>query len=72
MCGIFGVISTSIVDKKKLSQLVKHSQQRGKDSSGLIFLNGSTYNINRADYDVDKLLNKVKPYKKVTYDPSIY
>ncbi len=63
MCGIFGVISTSNVDKKKLSQLVEHSRQRGKDSSGLIFFDGSRYNINRADYDIDKLLNKVKPYK---------
>lgn len=62
MCGIFGVISTSNVDKKKLSQLVEHSRQRGKDSSGLFFLEANKYKISRADYDIDKLLNKVKPY----------
>ena len=63
MCGIFGIISTTIVDKKKLSQLVNHSRQRGKDSSGLIFLDENKYKIDRADYDVDKLLKKIRPYK---------
>ena len=63
MCGIFGVISTLIVDKKKLSQLVKHSQQRGSDSSGLIYLNDGKYTVNRADYNIEKLLNNVKPYE---------
>lgn len=63
MCGIFGIISTTIVDKKKLSQLVNHSRQRGKDSSGLIFLEENKYKIDRADYDVDKLLKKIRPYK---------
>ena len=37
MCGIFGVIAPDIISKKELKLLVKHSQQRGKDSSGLIF-----------------------------------
>lgn len=62
MCGIFGVISTSKVDKSKLSKLVKHSQQRGVDSSGLIFFKHNSYQVNRADYNIDKLLGKVKPY----------
>ncbi len=62
MCGIFGVISTSTVDKAKIRRLVKHSQQRGKDSSGLITLEGLKYHIDRADYDIDKLLKRVKPY----------
>lgn len=60
MCGIFGTISTSTVDLKKLSKLAVHSKQRGKDSSGLIFINDDTYKINRADYDIEKLLSKVK------------
>ena len=58
MCGIFGVISTKPVDKKLVLNLVKHSQQRGKDSSGLITLNHGIYNIHRADYNVVKLLKK--------------
>ena len=41
MCGIFGVISDSIVKTKNLKTLVNHSTQRGKDSSGLIFNDGN-------------------------------
>ena len=62
MCGIFGVVSNTSVDKSKLKQLVKHSKQRGKDSSGLIYYQNSGYKINRADYDIQILLNKVRPY----------
>jgi glucosamine--fructose-6-phosphate aminotransferase (isomerizing) len=63
MCGIFGVISNNEVDEKKLKLLVNHSKQRGKDSSGLVYIENNTYKINRADYDIDKLLSIVKPYK---------
>jgi glucosamine--fructose-6-phosphate aminotransferase (isomerizing) len=62
MCGIFGIISQNKIDKKDLKLLVKHSQQRGKDSSGLIYLDNEHYQICRADHDIDKLLNKTKPY----------
>ena len=58
MCGIFGIISQNKIDKKDLKLLVKHSQQRGKDSSGLIYLDNEHYQICRADHDIDKLLNK--------------
>ncbi len=63
MCGIFGQISVKAVNRDSLSKLVRHSQQRGMDSSGLIFDEGSTYRINRADYKIEKLLKKVKPFK---------
>lgn len=63
MCGIFGVISNNKVSDQKLKTLVNHSKQRGKDSSGLIYIENDIYKINRADYDIDKLLSKVKPYK---------
>lgn len=62
MCGIFGVVSNTSVSKQKLQTIVKHSKQRGKDSSGLIYYVNNEYIVNRADYDVEKLLNKVKPY----------
>lgn len=62
MCGIFGVIAKQKIDKADLKSLVKHSQQRGKDSSGLIFVNDNRFQIVRADYDINKLLNQVKPY----------
>ena len=63
MCGIFGVVSSSnSQNKTKIKQLVKHSKQRGVDSSGLIHLEKSVYKVNRADYDVEKLLTKTKPF----------
>lgn len=64
MCGIFGMISkSSSINKPKFQQLVKHSQQRGKDSSGLIHFDEKKYIVNRADFNIEKLLNKVKPYE---------
>jgi glucosamine--fructose-6-phosphate aminotransferase (isomerizing) len=62
MCGIFGVVSNTKIDKNKLKKIVHHSKQRGKDSSGLIYITNETYQVNRADYDIDKLLCKIKPY----------
>lgn len=62
MCGIFGVVSNSKIDKKKLQKVVSHSKQRGKDSSGLIHFSNFKYKINRADYDVEKLLKKVNVF----------
>jgi glucosamine--fructose-6-phosphate aminotransferase (isomerizing) len=63
MCGIFGVVSNRVIDKNKLKKIVDHSKQRGKDSSGLIYIENDTYQINRADFEIDKLLANVKPYK---------
>ena len=62
MCGIFGIISQKSIEKKELKMLAHHSQQRGKDSSGLIFIGGGKYQIYRADYSIDRLLSKAKPY----------
>jgi glutamine---fructose-6-phosphate transaminase (isomerizing) len=63
MCGIFGQVSPSGVNRRHLKKLVKHSEQRGKDSSGLIYYDKFDYKVNRADYKIEKLLNKVKPYE---------
>jgi glutamine---fructose-6-phosphate transaminase (isomerizing) len=62
MCGIFGIISKEKIDKTNFTFLVKHSQQRGRDSSGLVYYENSKYKISRADFNVEKLLKKVKPY----------
>ena len=59
MCGIFGIISQTSIDKENLNYLVNHSRQRGRDSSGLIYLKRKSYHVYRADYDVKKLLDKV-------------
>ena len=63
MCGIFGQISKYKINKENLIKLVKHSEQRGMDSSGLVFNADSSYKVERADYKIEKLLNKVEPYE---------
>lgn len=62
MCGIFGIVSASKINQDDFDVLVRHAQQRGKDSSGLILFNGNKYNVHRADYTVTKLVKEVNPY----------
>lgn len=64
MCGIFGIISDKALPKKVIKDIVIHSRQRGKDSSGLMVLNSNNkYNIFRADYDIVTLLKEVNPFQ---------
>lgn len=56
------MISSSAVPKADLAYLVEHSQQRGRDSSGLVVFNDGVYSIHRADYAVTRLLEDVRPY----------
>ncbi|HQS71847.1 MAG TPA: hypothetical protein PLH07_00970 [Sulfurovum sp.] len=63
MCGIFGQIAKEKINKEKFIKLVKHSEQRGIDSSGLIYYADAKYQISRADYNIKKLLNKIQPYE---------
>lgn len=58
MCGIFGIISDSEVNRSHLNKLALHARQRGRDSSGLIFYKDSVYSVKRADYDINRLLKK--------------
>lgn len=62
MCGIFGVVASLPVNKTDLRVLVKHSQQRGRDSSGLVLYGDGGYRVYRADYQVTRLLKKVQPF----------
>lgn len=62
MCGIFGVICEKSISRGSVKLLANHARQRGRDSSGLIFSQGHTYQVKRADYDIRSLLSKVKPY----------
>lgn len=61
MCGIFGIVSNVAFDRKGLGVLVRHSQQRGKDSSGLFVLDGGACRVFRADYRIARLLKEVNP-----------
>ncbi|NQY11429.1 MAG: glucosamine 6-phosphate synthetase, partial [Flavobacteriales bacterium] len=62
MCGIFGIISPTKINKKELQLLAKNAKTRGQDSSGLIYTKDNQYQIRRADYSIDKLLKNVNPY----------
>lgn len=62
MCGIFGIISKDPISKHSLDLLANHARQRGSDSSGLIYKQDNVCQVKRADYDIKKLLSKVKPY----------
>lgn len=56
MCGIFGIISDSLVSSSEISLLSQHAQQRGRDSSGLFLLHDTHYQIYRAPFALSKLL----------------
>ena len=59
MCGIFGIVAPAIINSNDLQVLVKHAQQRGKDSSGLMLFDGVAYQVHRADYPITRLLSQV-------------
>lgn len=58
MCGIFGIVSNTTINNQHFSQLVDHARQRGRDSSGLVYLANGQYHIARADDDIKKLLRR--------------
>lgn len=60
MCGIFGAISQSKLDKIKINKLAKSSQRRGKDSSGLFFFSGEEYSLWRATKKTSSLIKDIK------------
>lgn len=62
MCGIFGQISKTKINRDNFNELVKHSQQRGVDSSGLVYYDNDCYKISRADYNIEKLLKNTDLY----------
>lgn len=61
MCGIFGIVSASSIDEVELNLLAHHSEQRGKDSSGLFISSSSGYALHRANIAITSLLKAVRP-----------
>lgn len=61
MCGIFGFIGPDDLDSASATKLVKHAQQRGRDSSGMVIYGADGYHAYRADLRVDKLLKCIPP-----------
>jgi len=62
MCGIFGIVSGSPWPDKDLVDLTRYAQQRGRDSSGLLFLRDGVYHVHRADFAISRLLDQSSPY----------
>ena len=62
MCGIFGIISASPWPKNDLIELTRFAQQRGRNSSGLLFLSNDVYQVHRADLPISRLLRESRPY----------
>jgi hypothetical protein len=59
MCGIFGVISKMPIGRGELGLLAQHSEQRGKDSSGLFISTENSYVLHRANKPITSLLKHV-------------
>ena len=59
MCGIFGIISNVTIKRAELGLLACHSEQRGKDSSGLFIGKKDGYDIHRASKAITSLLKTV-------------
>ena len=56
MCGIFGAYSSQAITRQELGTLVKHAEQRGVDSSGLLYFRHGSYELKRADINATRLL----------------
>lgn len=61
MCGIFGFIGPNDLDAAAAKVLVKHAQQRGRDSSGMVLRGTDAYQAYRADEPIDRLLKRIPP-----------
>lgn len=61
MCGIFGFIGPDDLDSTSANTLVKHAQQRGRDSSGMVIHGADGYHAYRADIRIDRLLKRIPP-----------
>ena len=61
MCGIFGYAGPDALDSASAKTLVKHAQQRGRDSSGMVIKESDAYHAYRADYPIGWLLRRIPP-----------
>ena len=59
MCGIFGIVSVTNIKGAEVRLLAHHSEQRGKDSSGLFISNNHGYDLHRANKAITSLLKDV-------------
>jgi glucosamine--fructose-6-phosphate aminotransferase (isomerizing) len=59
MCGIFGIITRESINRRELNLLARHSEQRGKDSSGIFVSRQHGYDIHRSNKPITALLKSV-------------
>lgn len=59
MCGIFGGVGSAPTLVKDVKRLATFARQRGADSSGLVFMGPSGYEIHRADFEIETLKKSV-------------
>ena len=59
MCGVFGIFSSSGIQVADLKVLSHHARQRGRDSSGLVYIKNHRYKVNKADDDIKKLIQRL-------------
>lgn len=59
MCGIFGSTAPLGLSKKSATTLIKHAEQRGRDSSGLVIHNRGNYTAYKADFTIEKLVKRI-------------
>ena len=55
MCGIFGIIAPTSVNLGQFKDLVLRSRQRGRDSSGICFIESNNIAIRRFGCDIKKI-----------------
>lgn len=55
MCGLFGIFGTSPKSAVNFVKFAKMTERRGSDASGLIYSNGATFDVRRANYRISKL-----------------
>lgn len=70
MCGIFGFIGSGDLDSTSAKFLVKHAQQRGRDSSGMVLRGIDGYHAYRADYPIGWLLKRIPPFGNLFFGHS--
>lgn len=58
MCGLFGYVGDQGLAPASIDTLIRHSEQRGRDSSGLITHDDEGYAAYRADFAITKLTKK--------------
>lgn len=60
MCGIFGGVGHGPHLARDFRALSHFARQRGRDSSGLIIHRGDDYHAHRADFDIRRLVSRVR------------